>query len=80
MDSGQAERLIKVLTQIKDRMPAAATAIAPAPDDFQPWEIFGPREQAVLAAWLTPENQVAWVKKGMIPGNGLRPLYVRNAS
>ena len=79
MDSGQGERLIKVLTQIKDRLPAATSSLA-APDDFQLWEIFGPREQSVLVAWLTPDNQVAWVKKGMIPGNGLRPLYVRNAS
>lgn len=67
----------RLLIEIRDRLPATTP---PPPADVQPWEIFGPREQAVLAAWLTPDNQVAWVKKGMVPKNGLRPLYVGNAS
>lgn len=66
----------RLLMEIRDRLPATTPR---APDGMQLWEMFGPREQAVLCAWLTPENQVAWVKKGMIPKNGLRPLYVRNA-
>ena len=66
----------RLLIEIRDRLPATTP---PPPADVRPWEIFGPREQAVLHAWLTPGNTVSWVKKGIVPGNGLRRLYVEAA-
>ena len=64
----------RLLIEIRDRLPATTT---PPPADVRPWEIFGPREQAVLWAWLGPDNQVAWVKRGEQPAaKGYRRLYV----
>jgi len=70
----------RLLIEIRDRLPAATTPPA-APDGLVRWEIFGPREQAVLVAWVTPGNQVAWTRKDAPPNApSWRPIYVRAES
>ena len=68
----------RLLIEIRDRLPAATPP--PLPADVRPWEIFGPREQAVLHAWVGLDNQVVWIKRGGLAAEGYRRLYVADVS
>lgn len=70
----------RLLAEIRDRLPATAPPPAPAEywmDWFTLWEILVPKEKGWLVAWLSPDNQIAWVERGSKPTmKGCRMLYV----